>query len=64
MMSGEIEKSPQPVPEETKAVPEAPKSGELTDDALSSVSGGATVITNLAQMRHEMLKSVANNLRA
>ena len=36
---------------------------------LDAVSGGATpamatVITNLANMRHEMLKSVAQNLRA
>lgn len=42
----------------------------LCDVGLDRVSGGgtmalmATVITNLANMRHEMLKSVAQNLRA
>ena len=28
------------------------------------VAGGTTVVTNLANMRHEMLKAVAQNLRA
>jgi hypothetical protein len=41
----------------------------LYDAELDAVSGGmmplmATVTTNLANMRHEMLKSVAQNLRA
>jgi hypothetical protein len=41
----------------------------LCDAELDAVSGGttslmATVITNLANMRHEMLKAVAQNLRA
>ena len=38
------------------------------DDQLKSVAGGATtmatVVTNLSSMRHEMLKAVAQNLRA
>ena len=38
---------------------------ELKDDELDQVSGGTgTMVTNLANMRHEMLKAVANNLRA
>ncbi len=35
---------------------------ELTDADLDQVSGGT--LSNLANMRHEMLKTVANNLRA
>jgi hypothetical protein len=46
--------------------------GELQDEELDSVTGGAdkekplmaTVVTNLTNMRHEMLKAVANNLRS
>jgi hypothetical protein len=40
--------------------------GELNLDQLEAVSGGlmATIISNLANMRHEMLKTVANNLRS
>lgn len=39
--------------------------GELTDEQLENVAGGyATMLSNLANMRHEMLKTVANNLRA
>jgi hypothetical protein len=45
----------------TKAAKRAPK--DLTPKT-SAVGGMATVITNLANMRHEMLKSVAQNLRA
>jgi hypothetical protein len=44
----------------TRAAKRAPK--DLTPK--TRVAGGATVITNLANMRHEMLKSVAQNLRA
>ena len=49
---------------ETKAA--ALDDGDLSDIDLDHVSGGllATTITNLANMRHEMLKAVANNLRA
>ena len=38
---------------------------ELRDDELDETSGGmlTTTLSNLANMRHEMLKSVANNLR-
>jgi hypothetical protein len=46
-------------------------STELSLDQLEAVSGGdqksallATTLSNLANMRHEMLKTVANNLRA
>jgi len=42
-----------------KAAKRAPK--DLTPK--TSTVGGATVITNLANMRHEILKSVAQNLR-
>jgi hypothetical protein len=35
---------------------------ELQDEKLSAVSGG--ILSSLANMRHEMLKTVANNLRA
>lgn len=43
--------------------------GELQDEELETVSGGSnnllsTTLTNLANMRHEMLKAVANNLRS
>lgn len=44
-----------------KAAKRTPK--DLTPKT-SAVGGMATVITNLANMRHEMLKSVAQNLRA
>jgi len=44
----------------TKAAKRAAK--DLTPK--TSTVGGAPVITNLANMRHEMLKSVAQNLRA
>ena len=42
---------------------------ELRDEELEPVSGGnksllCTTMTNLASMRHEMLKAVANNLRS
>lgn len=50
---------------ETRAAEQS--SGDLSDADLDHVSGGgllATTITNLANMRHEMLKAVANNLRA
>jgi hypothetical protein len=48
-------------PEETSA--------ELNLGQLEAVSGGgqqptATMLSNLANMMHEMLKTVANNLRA
>ncbi len=37
----------------------------LPDEELASVAGAAsTVLSNLANMRHEMLKAVAQNLRA
>jgi hypothetical protein len=46
-------------------------STELSLDQLEAVSGGdqksallATTLSNLANMRREMLKTVANNLRA
>ncbi|MFY9957736.1 hypothetical protein [Bradyrhizobium sp.] len=41
-------------------------STELNLDQLEAVSAGllATTLSNLANMRHEMLKTVANNLRA
>jgi hypothetical protein len=44
-------------------------SAELDLGELEAVSGGGqqpatTMISNLANMRHEMLKTVANNLRA
>lgn len=41
-----------------------PSKDELQDEKLNAVTGGATVVTNLANMRHEMLKAVANNLRS
>jgi bacteriocin-like protein len=42
---------------------------QLSDDELDTVSGGkdaplATTLSNIANMRHEMMKTVANNLRA
>jgi hypothetical protein len=45
---------------------EQPDSTELNFEQLEVVSGGlmATVIANLANMRHESLKAVAQNLRA
>ena len=46
-------------------VPEQLDSPELNLEQLKAVSGGqATFITNLANMRHESLKAVAQNLRA
>jgi hypothetical protein len=36
---------------------------ELDEKALEQVSGGTT-LSNLANMRHEMLKSIASNLRS
>ena len=42
-----------------------PLKDELQDEKLDAVTGGGTtVIGNLANMRHEMLKTVANNLRS
>lgn len=39
--------------------------GELSDAQLAKVAGGSgEIVTNLANMRHEMLKAVANNLRS
>lgn len=42
------------------------ESTEINLEQLEAVSGGllATTLSNLADMRHEMLKTVANNLRA
>jgi hypothetical protein len=42
------------------------ESTEINLEQLEAVSGGllATTLSNLANMRHEMLKTVANNLRA
>ena len=49
-----------------------PSAYALTTDDLDALNGGtvndrtallATLLTNLANMRHEMLKSIANNLR-
>ena len=38
--------------------------GELCSAELDAVNGGSVrLVTNLANMRHEMLKSIANNLR-
>jgi bacteriocin-like protein len=42
---------------------------QLSDDELDTVSGGtdaplATTLSNIANMRHEMMKTIANNLRA
>lgn len=40
--------------------------GQLTEDRLDSVSGGAnatTTLTNLSNMQHEMKKAIAQNLR-
>ena len=58
----------QPLPEN-----QAPRQDLLTEEALTEaeldqVAGGkpgllATTLSNLANMRHEMLKAVANNLR-
>jgi hypothetical protein len=54
------QKVSQAASEEKKPAPE----GELPEDELEQVSGGlATTLSNLANMRHEMLKAVANNLR-
>ena len=61
------EKGPAPAQAATAPVVET-SDGELNDEQLKTVSGGATtmasVLTNLANMRHEMLKAVAQNLRA
>jgi len=43
-----------------------PTAGELSIDELDAVNGGgvlSTLLTNLANMRHEMMKSIVNNLR-
>jgi hypothetical protein len=42
------------------------ESTEINLEQLEAVSGGllATMLSNIANMRHEMLKTVANNLRA
>lgn len=37
---------------------------EVSAKDAAEVKGGEVVATNLANMRHEMLKSVAQNLRA
>ena len=43
----------------------SPAVKDLTPRHAEDVRGGlATVITNLANMRHEMLKAVAQNLRS
>jgi hypothetical protein len=61
---GQSQAETKATPDVTPPAPEAKKAGELTDEALGKVSGGATMLSNLANMRHEMLKTVANNLRA
>lgn len=41
-----------------------PTAVELTIDELDAVSGGAgTLLTNLANMRHEMQKAIIQNMR-
>jgi hypothetical protein len=41
------------------------RSQELSESQLGGATGGvATTLANIANLRHEMLKSVANNLRA
>ena len=41
-----------------------PTAVELTIDELDAVNGGTfTLLTNLANMRHETLKSIAQNMR-
>jgi hypothetical protein len=46
------------------ATPEV-QTGELKDEALGKVAGGnvSTVLTNIANMKHESLKAIAQNLR-
>ena len=41
-----------------------PEVKDLTPRDTKAVKGGNTVVTNLANMRHEMLKAVAQNLRS
>jgi hypothetical protein len=62
-----MSESNQPLPKKQESRQALLKSEELGEAELDEVAGGtvmATVITNLANMRHEMLKAVANNLRA
>jgi hypothetical protein len=51
----------------TELSPDQPDT-ELNLDHLEAISGGdkpmTTTLSNVANMRHEMLKTVANNLRA
>lgn len=55
----------QPLPEKQEPCQDLLKAEELNEAELDEVTGGmATVITNLANMRHEMLKAVAQNLRS
>lgn len=55
----------QPLPEKQEPRQDLLKAEELNEAELDEVTGGmATVITNLANMRHEMLKAVAQNLRS
>jgi hypothetical protein len=56
---------------ESPSARQEPKNDELTEADLEQTSGGAsagglltTTLSNLANMRHEMLKTVAQNLRA
>lgn len=63
MGSNETEPAPAEAP---TPVAVEPPDGELKDDQLTAVSGGliATVLTNIANMKHESLKAIAQNLRA
>ena len=57
----------QPLPEKQEPRQDLLKAEELSEAELDQVAGGtvmATVVTNFANMRHEMLKAVAQNLRA
>ena len=77
-MNGDSRASNQQVPEETKSVPEVPKPVELTDDALASVSGGASpieqmmaalkvmdgILDNVSKTRAQTSEHFARNSRA
>jgi hypothetical protein len=49
--------------EQAQAAPQAP-SQELPESELSKAAGGTTTLSNLANMIHDMQKTVVNNIRA
>ena len=50
--------------EQPKPKPKAVDTSELSEEELAKVAGGSSsLLTNIANMKHESLKNIAQNLR-